>query len=102
MNDKELNEKIAVKRGWQFSPVGGVKPDGSIYHYYDPENRLRPCPPDYCNSWQWAGGLLEDLPKGYRVWQTRKGWICAKINAKWIQANSLTRAIAEAWDSVNP
>ena len=46
---------------------------------------------------RYAMELLKEMPKGFRVWQTHKGWICAKINSIWRQADTLERAIAEAY-----
>ena len=83
LSDKELNELIAKQRGWR--KWRGMWASGSN-------------PPDFCNSWQWAGELLETInnPK-----LARHGdfWICTADSgmAHTCRADSPTRAIAEAY-----
>jgi hypothetical protein len=61
MTAQEINEAIAVKRGWKFNPEGERAPSGGIYHYRDGWNRLKPSVPDYCNDWKYAGELLDEI-----------------------------------------
>jgi hypothetical protein len=95
--DYELNEAIAVKKGWVFSECIDchheywIAPDGAVdYNESDP--------PDYTHDWRLCGDLLEEMKcdtyfyddpeTGEQLWMVEK-------NACW--QSDLKRAICEAW-----
>jgi len=58
LTDEQLNEEIAKLRGWK-----KVEVTGGLWLMFPPEgvddNYHRA--PDFCNSWEWAGDLLEEM-----------------------------------------
>jgi MoaA/NifB/PqqE/SkfB family radical SAM enzyme len=106
MTDQEINEAIAVKRGWkrEFSLMG----DCYEWNQYDKDSKYicggEYSTPDFANDWRLAGELLEEiieidgsieivhvtfLVKGYRI--------SCHVNDDGDVYGSPTRAIAEAW-----
>lgn len=116
MNDQELNEKIAVKRGWTHRTLdinGGIELWTSPHGMNCAEEEI----PDYCNSWQWAGELLDNLkPEGVELSYGPNHDFTPTINQWCVHfpnwnvknrgiitfADLAQRAISEAWDEVNP
>jgi hypothetical protein len=99
LTDQQLNEEIALKRGWTYNNGVLYNPGNSVWHEGIP---------DFCNSWEWAGRLLEEilnkegsieilhdtfLVHGYHV--------AYRLNEDGDVADTPTRAIAEAWNEVN-
>ena len=64
MENNELNEKIAILRGWVLHPHEKL---GSMYDptvkWYNPKTNqtLWTHDPDYCGDWKLAGELLDDM-----------------------------------------
>ena len=102
MTDEQINEAIAVKRGWRrathndengiwdewFTPRG----TRSIYNRY----------PQYTHDWRLAGELLEEMLNcSLRRWGDK--WCCGFYDDKGYLINQATvhdtpqRAICEAW-----
>jgi hypothetical protein len=78
MTSQEINEKIAVMRGWVFSPPyrsGGVK----SWHKENvwPLEITGAFPPDFYHSWEYAGPLLEEIKDKIDdiVQTTNKEWL---------------------------
>ena len=101
LRDQELNELIAVKRGWVKKHT---KKAGTWFELWEGIKLLRITPdepPDHCNSWTWTGELLEEIKhKIGRITFDDKYW-CVWI---WFEggehrtyAEILTRAISEAY-----
>lgn len=104
LTDQELNEKIAVKRGWVklkngwYQDVHGVIVGG--------QNKV----PGYCNSFEIAYGLLDELVEENRIHLFMNEFekaVCEAmpydhVEIKRVVAENKTRAIAEMWDEVNP
>jgi len=100
--DQELNEAIAVKRGWKKQPSGALE-------IYEPKFIRSYSAPDYCNSWQCAGELLVETPFQTKLinyedeGNGKVYWTCDITNLftgcelAYVTSGSPTRAIAEAW-----
>jgi hypothetical protein len=99
LSNEKLNELIAKQRGyevnknnmWLQTKVSSLQP------FY-----CQPFPPNYCNSWQWCGELLIELPGWeYHVYPDYAIMLRMRlVNDKWetIQIRSgHTRAISETW-----
>jgi hypothetical protein len=109
LSNEQLNELIAVKRGYEVisringSPVTwAIRKDG----YLSMIGGL----PDYCNSWQWAGELLEEIIAKMNLTKIvvfrdeidhceAEFWLVDEkyLTLTWHKSDSPTRAISEAW-----
>ena len=100
MPDEELNEVIAVKKGWKlWSCVDcmheyWVTPNGGVdYNQSDP--------PDYTHSWELCGELLEEMAMdGGGISFMTKWHVDYKAGHntyKMASADTPQRAICEAW-----
>ena len=101
--DEQVNEAIAVKRGWVLHSCVGcnhdwwMMPDGGVdYNQTDP--------PYYTHDWKLAGELLEEFERGgiAKVKSLTLGWLWMAYTGteeKPISCTALTpqRAICEAW-----
>jgi len=60
LSNEQLNELIAKQRGWV---TKHTKRAGTWWEFWKNSTlrRVEEFPPDYCNSWQWAGELLEEM-----------------------------------------
>lgn len=99
--DEQVNEAIAVKRGWVLHSCVGcnhdwwMMPDGGVdYNQTDP--------PDYTHDRRLAGELLEEMLNcSLRRWGDK--WVCGFYDDKGYLVNQATvhdtpqRAICEAW-----
>ena len=101
--DDELNDAIAVKKGWVFSECIDchheywIAPDGAVdYNESDP--------PDYTNDWRLAGKLLEEMKftavslffnQVIDKWGI--GWIDEYNSHHCLYSPTPQRAICEAW-----
>jgi len=98
LTDQELNELIAVQRGWV---VAATEYEGGVIISKDWKRLVNGMyvygSPDYANSWQWAGELLDEIKEdldsityGLIQWHV-------VVNANQVKRLSLTRAISEAY-----
>ncbi len=107
MTDSQLNEAIAKARGLL------REMNGCDHIQWQVGGDIKDNPPDYCNSWQYAGELLEEMPFQTKLinyedeGNGREFWTCNVTNllngreVAYVQAGSPTRAIAEAWYAMN-
>jgi hypothetical protein len=112
MSDQELNEAIAVKRGWKKSI--NHKIESWRTYWYDPKDpeqhddgdKCSTEVPNYCGKWQYVGELLEEM-RGILYHVVQPGdieqWACSAKGRKSPMEFGCTptRAIAEAWYEVN-
>jgi hypothetical protein len=101
LSNEKLNELIAQKSGWE--KIFCIK-GGKIFEWHNPDKRLTYLCPDYCNSWQWAGKLLEEILKKdkvveiiYRDFLSTGFVLSGYIDDDGNVFDTPTRAISEAW-----
>jgi len=118
LTDEQLNEEIAKLRGWKINPLVidfGLNADVS-FKYVSPDGKCQSRCPNFCNSWEWAGELLEEMKDegielsfgpNHDYSPTINQWCVHfpnwNINYRGIItfSDSPTRAIAEAYLEVN-
>ena len=106
MNDKELNEAIAILRGWVKE---NKEPAPQITIWKDPANNGWLSCPDFCNDWGYAGLLLEEI-KNCRLEQDVDAWECRNFDkynlntdciSNTASSKNIKRAIAMEWYAIN-
>lgn len=103
MSDRDLNIAIAKKKGWSYIENWNV-----CVRSNPPD--MKPVP-DYCNQWGDAGPLLEEMAKkilgfSLSLFSSDNQWVCSgylpdKSPLDMDNSDRPTRAIAEAWLTVN-
>jgi len=122
LTDQELNELIAVKRGWIYNPYekfGSLYEPSVLWHNPKTNESFYSAAPDFSGLWRWAGELLEEMAdNGYcpaLIFDDNDHWSVSTDGNQTLNfespcdvdtsffvkkeswRDSPTRAIAEAW-----
>ncbi len=96
MTDDELNEAIAIKKGW--SRYIHHDENGLWDEWYTPRHKpsIYNQIPKHTHDWRLAGELLEEMPGSVELGRCIRGWYCM-LRYSLVFAQTPQRAICEAW-----
>jgi hypothetical protein len=106
LTDQELNELIAVKRGWIYNPYekfGSLYEPSVLWHNPKTNESFYSAAPDFSGLWRWAGELLvevlmDNTGNSFEYQPNLfpdRPWAIMGIGGN--GSASPTRAIAESW-----